>query len=269
MRSSRLIPSLTMGQDVERARSQDLRIMLEIENVTAGYADLRVLHGISLRVPEGRIEAVLGRNGVGKTTLLSVVSGELMTWTGNVTLGGTTMTSRPAYKRVKGGLAYVPEGKRIFRRQTVRENVALGTFALRLSRAERRESCERALEQFPPLAPHIDKIAGGLSGGLQQMVALAQALASNPRVLLLDEPSAGLAPLVVDELFARIRQLSDNGLTVVLVEQLADRALDIADHVTFLDKGLVSVQGAPATFRDGTALQEAYFGLTSGADAKD
>jgi branched-chain amino acid transport system ATP-binding protein len=154
----------------------------------------------------------------------------------------------------------VQEGKRIFRQRTIAENVALGTFSQALSRRERRNLCESILDGFPMLAERADEPAGALSGGQQQMLAIAQALASRPRLLLLDEPSAGLAPAIVRELFQRIKQLCDDGMTILLVEQLAQQALLIADHVTVLDNGRVVASGPPEQFHDQRGLQAAYFG---------
>ena len=152
------------------------------------------------------------------------------------------------------------EGKRIFRQQTVWQNVMLGTNSQRLGRAARQALCREVIENFPVLKERLDERAGRLSGGQQQMVAIAQALASRPKVLILDEPSAGLAPAIVDELFARLRVLADGGLTIVLVEQLVDKALKIADHVTVLEGGRVNVHGSVDEFKDVEKLATAYFG---------
>lgn len=242
-------------------------IALELENAVSGYGDLKVLRGLSLSVKRGGIELVLGRNGVGKTTMLSAIAGQLKLWEGGLRIEGEDIGSRPPYRRAAAGIALVQEGKRIFRNRTVMENVVLGTYALKLSRGDRRALCMSVLTQFPVLEERANELAGGLSGGQQQMLAIAQALASRPRVLLLDEPSAGLAPSIVTEVLERLRLLSEEGMTIVLVEQLADQALPIASHVTAIDGGQVTASGPPADFRDRRVLQEAYFGASAG-DAK-
>jgi ABC-type branched-subunit amino acid transport system ATPase component len=238
------------------------RPMLSLEGAVSGHGDLRVLQGVSLDVPAGTIEVVLGRNGVGKTTLLSAIAGQLPLWEGRLTVDGEDLTKVPVYRRTARGVALVQEGKRIFRDRTILENLVLGTHSVDLGRSERRDLCLSLLDDFPVLKDRAHERAGGLSGGQQQMLAIAQALASRPRVLLLDEPSAGLAPSIVEEVFDRVRALADGGLTVVLVEQVADQALRIGDHLTVLDDGRVVASGAPTEFHDGTSLQEAYFGTT-------
>jgi branched-chain amino acid transport system permease protein len=232
--------------------------LLELHGIESGYGDLRVLQGVSMSVPTGSIEAVLGRNGVGKTTLLSTIAGLLPAWRGTVSLLGKPVGGYRSYRRSAAGISLVQEGKRIFRQRTVWQNVVLGTHGLRISGSERQQLCRQVLELFPALRERTSQRAGGLSGGQQQMLAIAQALAARPKVLLLDEPSAGLAPTIVDELFARLRALADDGLTILLVEQLADKALAIADHVTVLDRGKVVTSGAAENFEDTTKLEAAY-----------
>ena len=178
-----------------------------MENIDSGYGDLRVLRGLSLDVIPGTIEVVLGRNGVGKTTLLKAIAGLLPVSEGSVMLENNAVGHARPYRRAAAGICLVQEGKRIFRQRTVWQNVMLGSYSVRMSRAERSQWCERIIGDFPALVERRDQRAGGLSGGQQQMVALAQALASRPKVLLLDEPSAGLAPAIVDDLFQRLRAL--------------------------------------------------------------
>jgi ABC-type branched-subunit amino acid transport system ATPase component len=234
--------------------------LLEVRDAVSGYGDLQVLRNVSLALERGKLEVVLGRNGVGKTTFLGTITGQVRLWSGSVKLGGVEVGRKPAYRRAAAGVALVQEGKRIFRQRTIMENVALGTFSQSVSRRERRELCDAVLEQFPILKERSGELAGGLSGGQQQMLAIAQALASRPRLLLLDEPSAGLAPAIVREVFGRVKQLSENGMTILLVEQLAEQALTIADHVTVIDNGRVVASGPPEQFHDQRGLQEAYFG---------
>jgi len=241
------------------------RALLEVRDVESGYGDLQVLRGVSVSLYPGAVEVILGRNGVGKTTLLSTICGQIKMWDGSIALDGNEIGRQPAYRRAGKGLALVQEGKRIFRNRTIMENVVLGTRTLKVSRAERRELCQSVLEQFPVLRDRAAERAGGLSGGQQQMLAIATALASRPRVLLLDEPSAGLAPAIVIEVFQKIRTLADEGMAVLLVEQLAQQALKIADHVTVMDDGRAIRTGSPAEFHDLRELQEAYFGASGDA----
>ncbi len=235
--------------------------LLVVESLESGYGDLRVLRGLSLSVAPGSIEVILGRNGVGKTTLLSALAGLLPTWTGSITLGGRPVHRLAPYRRAAAGIVLVQEGKRIFRQRTVWQNVMLGTYTQKLNRRDREALCQQVLAGFPALLGRLSERADGLSGGQQQMLAIAQALASRPSILLLDEPSAGLAPAIVDELFGRLRSLADDGLSILLVEQLADKAIAIADHVTLLDDGHVVTSGPPSQFADAQALESAYFGL--------
>jgi branched-chain amino acid transport system permease protein len=235
--------------------------LLVADSLESGYGDLRVLCGVSLSVQPGSIEVVLGRNGVGKTTLLSCLAGLLPAWKGSIVLGGRPVARSAPYRRSAAGIVLVQEGKRIFRQRTVWQNVMLGTYPLKAGRQEREALCREVLSAFPMLNGRLGERAGGLSGGQQQMLAIAQALAARPKVLLLDEPSAGLAPAIVNDLFARLRTLADDGLTIVLAEQLADKAIAIADHVTLLDSGRVIAQGGPQEFADAEKLQGAYFGL--------
>jgi branched-chain amino acid transport system ATP-binding protein len=234
--------------------------LLVVDSVESGYGDLRVLRGVSLTVQPSSIEVVLGRNGVGKTTLLSNIAGLLPAWKGSIVLAGRHVGRFAPYRRASAGIVLVQEGKRIFRQRTVWQNVMLGTHSLKIGQKEREALCRSVLADFPMLNSRLRERAGGLSGGQQQMLAIAQALAARPKILLLDEPSAGLAPAIVDDLFARLRSQADNGLSIVLVEQLADKAIAIADHVTLLDGGQVVAHGTPDEFIDAERLKGAYFG---------
>lgn len=244
------------------AGAEDSGPLLEVHNAVSGYGDLQVLREVSFGLDRGTLEVVLGRNGVGKTTLLATITGQVRLWSGSVTVNGEEVGRRPAYKRAASGIALVQEGKRIFRERTIFDNVMLGTFTQQLSRGDRRRLCEDVIAQFPVLEQRAGELAGGLSGGQQQMLAIAQALAARPSVLLLDEPSAGLAPSIVSEVFAQIRRLSEQGMAVVLVEQLAEQALAVADHVTVMDNGRIVATGSPDDFHDQRGLQAAYFGDT-------
>jgi branched-chain amino acid transport system ATP-binding protein len=235
-------------------------LLLELDGVCAGYGDLQVLWDVSLQLPRGAVEVVLGRNGVGKTTLLSTIAGLIPTWEGRILLRGQDIGRRAPYRRARVGIALVQEGKRVFHNLTVLQNVSMGTISQRMSRVARRERCEEVMELFPVLVAMANRRASDLSGGQQQMLAIAQALAAEPDVLLLDEPSAGLAPVIAAEVFQQIHQLRDKGMTILLVEQLADLALGIADHVTIVDHGRIVDAGLPDRFRNRADLQEAYFG---------
>jgi branched-chain amino acid transport system ATP-binding protein len=238
--------------------------LLQIDSLVSGYGDLKVLRGVSLAVAPGSVTLVLGRNGAGKTTLMSATAGLLRTWSGTIALSGQDVTKLPPYARTRAGISLVLEGKRIFRQRTVDENLHVGAHTLRLSRAELRTRSDRVIELIPALADLRSRIAGGLSGGQQQMLAIGQALMSDPKALLLDEPSAGLAPAVLDAVLQIIGQLRREGRAIVLVEQIIERVIDVADQVAVLDDGLVQLEGPRAAFASTEALEHAYFGRTAG-----
>ncbi|MCW2994573.1 MAG: putative branched-chain amino acid transporter permease/ATP-binding protein [Conexibacter sp.] len=233
---------------------------IELSRVVSGYGNRAVLRQVSLRPRRGEIELVLGPSGAGKTTLLATIAGLVPLRAGTIALDGRDVGRLPAHRRAAAGIAYVPEGKRIFRERTIVENVVLGTFPLSLSRRERAALCDEVLSGFPVLQARSAQPAGVLSGGQQQMLAIAQALAARPQILLLDEPSSGLAPSVASEVFQNIRRLSDGGMTVLIVDRLAREALAIADHVTVLDAGGVVAACAPEAYGDPEALLTARLG---------
>jgi branched-chain amino acid transport system ATP-binding protein len=239
--------------------------MLAATDVAGGYGDIQVLWGVSVSVESGHITAVLGRNGAGKTSLLNAIAGFLPDVTrGSVTLDGRELRGIPAYDRVKAGLGFVQEGKRIFRARTVQENLLIGGYAsrrpFRPSKAELRKRLDRAYERFPALAARPKTAAGSLSGGQQQMLAIAQALMSEPRVLLLDEPSAGLAPAIAHDVFTMIAELKAEGLAVLVVEQVVELALGIADDVAVLESGRVVASGKVGDFNDAAVVRDLYLG---------
>ena len=211
--------------------------VLEVSHVVAGYGDLTVVRDATLSVASGQVVSIVGRNGAGKTTLLRAIAGVTETTAGSVTIGGIDVTSLPAHRRVARGVAFVQEGKRIFRARSVEENLTLGTHHLRPSRRGQREAIEEALTQFPVLADRRKMTAGSLSGGQQQMLAIAQALLAKPTVLLLDEPSVGLAPAIVADVMELLQELAGRGLAVVLVEQDVELAAEIADDVIVMELG--------------------------------
>ncbi len=209
---------------------------LVVSDLSSGYGDLRALSDVTLTVRSGSVTALLGRNGAGKTTTLRAISGLNRVFSGSVALDGVVLNRLPAFRRARLGIAYVQEGKRVFRSRTVEENLELGTLASR-SRRQSREAIGEIYERFPMLAARRTTHAAALSGGQQQMLAIAQALAARPDILLLDEPSAGLAPAIVGELVEIVRDLKARGLGILLVEQAVEFALALADEVIVLDLG--------------------------------
>lgn len=230
---------------------------LELEDVTAGYGDLIAVRGVTLAVREREIVALLGRNGAGKSTLLGAVSGALPMAAGAVRLDGTDLSARRAHQRVRAGIAFVQQNKRIFHRLTVEENLRLGGYGL--GRRDRAGRVGAVLEYFPVLAERRSLRAGALSGGQQQMVAIAQALMPRPRFLLLDEPSSGLAPVIVQAVLDVVRALRDEGMGILLVEQLVDQAMSVADRVAVLEQGAIAMCEDRVAV-DHAALRQFYFG---------
>jgi branched-chain amino acid transport system ATP-binding protein len=215
--------------------------ILELIGVKAAYGRIEVLHGVDLALPKGAVMALLGPNGAGKTTLLKVASGQLRATAGHVHLGGSHVNDAPPDALARAGLCTVPEGRSIFPNLTVAENLRLAGYA-GVSAAH---VYETAFERFPRLAERATQLAGSMSGGEQQMLAMARALATNPAVLLVDELSMGLAPLIVRELYEVIASLAEGGMSVLLVEQFADAALAIADRAAVVVHGRVVATGAP------------------------
>ena len=234
--------------------------MLEVEQLGAGYGGMEVLHGISLRVDAGEIVSLLGANGAGKSTLLRVLSGLIPLSRGAIRLDGHDISRIPPHRRVALGVVHVPEGRHVLAGLTVRENLRLGAFIHRDDRARLEEREAYAYSLFPILCERAQQPAGLLSGGEQQMLALARALMSRPRVLLLDEPSLGLAPQVVAQIFAVVRRLRDDGMPILLVEQNARKALEIADRGVVLRRGRIVLAGPANELRDNPAVQHAYLG---------
>jgi branched-chain amino acid transport system ATP-binding protein len=237
--------------------------MLTLSNVHAAYGKVEVLHGISLEVPEGKVVTLIGSNGAGKTTTMRAISGMLKPHGGSVTLAGRDITGMPSHKIARAGLAHSPEGRRVFASMSVIDNLLLGAFP-RFIRARPRgdiqADLDRALELFPRLKERRRQLAGTLSGGEQQMLAMARAVMLNPAVILLDEPSMGLAPILVEEVFRIILQLKQQGVTMLLVEQFAAAALNVADYGYVLENGHISVHGDAQRLRNDPAVKAAYLG---------
>jgi branched-chain amino acid transport system permease protein len=255
-------PPVVVVSDVAE-RELVAKPVLELKSAVTGYRDLEVLHGLSLSLTEGQVEVLLGRNSVGKSTTMKAITGQLRLWHGQVVLDGRDVSRHSVHYRANAGVSLVQEGKRIFRNRTVHENLMLGCRHHHTTRNERQEICDEMLTRFPILGSRARQVAGGLSGGQQQILAIAQALAARPRILLLDEPSAGLAPSLIDEVFDHISQLRRDGMTILLVEQLAEKALTVGDHVTVMDDGVIVASGPPSMFQDMSELQRAYLGGNS------
>ena len=233
--------------------------LLEIKGLRGGYGQVEVLRGVDLHVNSGEMVALLGSNGAGKSTLNNVLSGIYPAWGGTVRFDGQDL-SRAHYRTVvKAGLIQVPEGRKVFPNLSVLENLELGSFTR--ARARRAANLDQVFEIFPRLQERAAQLAGTLSGGEQQMLAIGRGLMAEPRLLILDEPSLGLSPLLVDELFGLIRRLRDGGLAVLLVEQNVGQSLDIADRAYVLENGAIRFAGLPAELLASDALRRAYLGL--------
>jgi branched-chain amino acid transport system ATP-binding protein len=228
--------------------------VLHLQDVTAGYGRTTVLRGVSLSVPAGKVVAMLGPNGAGKTTLLRVASGLLDVGQGQVMLGDADVTHRKPFERARDGLCLIPEGRGIFPNLSVRENLLLQIPPWAKSR-----SFDPALEAFPILRERLGQRAGSLSGGQQQMLALSRCYLCDPKVVLLDEVSMGLAPRVIDEIFEALHKLAGRGVSLLLVEQYVSRALEAADHIYLLSRGQIEFSGAPSEL-DEAELHRRYLG---------
>jgi branched-chain amino acid transport system ATP-binding protein len=233
--------------------------MLEVRDLSAGYGPFQVLYGIDLDVAEGEIVAVLGANGVGKTTLNRTLSGLLRARGGSIRFCGADITAADHADIVRAGLIHVPEGRKVFPNLTVRDNLLLGAYAR--GRADRAASLDRVFDTFPRLAQRQSQAAGSMSGGEQQMLAIGRGLMGQPRLLILDEPSLGLSPLLTEELFALIQRLNADGLSILLVEQNVMQSLAIAGRAYVIEHGRVALSGPAATLADDPRLKAAYLGL--------
>ena len=233
--------------------------MLEVRDLHAGYGLTRVLEGVSLHVNAGEIVAVLGSNGAGKTTLNMAISGLVKPRAGSVTFEGRDITGRPPAEIMGAGLIQVPEGRKIFPNLSVRENLELGSY--RRAKANRAINLDRVFQTFPRLKERTGQAAGTLSGGEQQMLAIGRGMMAEPRLLILDEPSLGLSPLLVEEMFALIRRLHGQGLAIMLVEQNVAQSLDVADRAYVLENGRFAISGPAASVREDPELKRAYLGL--------
>ncbi|HUX87188.1 MAG TPA: ABC transporter ATP-binding protein [Chloroflexota bacterium] len=237
-----------------------MTLALEVRGVFAGYGEICALWDFSLSVQPGEISVLLGRNGSGKTTALSAIAGIVKMSAGSIRLNGQELVRLPAYRRTRLGLALVQENKRIFRHRTVEENLRLGGFWRYGNGKELKAAMDRECERFPVLREKWKRPASTLSGGEQQMLGIAQALVSRPTVLMLDEPSAGLAPDIVNRVFACIAQLKTEGIAVLLVEQLVHQPLQLADHIAVLDLGRLALHKPAAEITDVSEIEDVYLG---------
>jgi len=235
--------------------------MLEVADLVVSYGQVRALRGVSLRVGAGETVCVIGSNGAGKTTLLRTISGFLVPGSGSITLDGQSLLGAKPHEITRRRVAHVPEGRHVFPDLTVADNLRLGAFSRRdAGRGELAADYDSVYELFPRLAERRDQLAGTMSGGEQQMLAIGRALMLRPTVLMLDEPSMGLAPILIEEVFRRLAELKRRGMTMLLVEQLAYRALEIADHGFVLEHGSIELAGPAAALRTDPRVREAYLG---------
>jgi branched-chain amino acid transport system ATP-binding protein len=232
--------------------------MLAIKDLRAGYGKIAVLHGVDLTVERGQIVTLIGANGAGKTTLLKTISGLVRPTAGSIEIEGGSITHRPAHEIVELGISQVAEGRAILKRMTVLENLRMGAFVR--NDPEINRDLREMFKRFPALQERQDRLAGILSGGEQQMLAIARALMARPRLLLLDEPSLGLAPMIVTQIFRTLRELKGEGKTIFLVEQNARQALQIADQGYLLERGRIALQGTGESFLDNPEVQRNYLG---------
>ena len=233
--------------------------MLKIENLVVKYGMIEALKGISFEVNDGEIVTLIGANGAGKTTTLQTISGLLSPTSGSIMLNDQDLTKIPSHKIVSLGLAQVPEGRRVFANQTVEENLKLGAYSLK-DKAEIAKGLDNAYDLFPRLKERRNQLAGTLSGGEQQMLAMGRALMTSPKIMLMDEPSMGLSPLLVKEIFRIIKDINERGTTVLLVEQNAKMALGIADRAYVIETGKITLEGTGEELSNSEQVKKAYLG---------
>ncbi|MDM0085394.1 ABC transporter ATP-binding protein [Variovorax sp. J31P179] len=234
--------------------------MLKLESVKVSYGAIQAVKGVSLEVCSGEVVTIIGANGAGKSTLLKSIVGLEPVSEGRVFIDGKDCTHVPAHQRVGIGVAMSPEGRGVFADQTVRENLMLGAYTRKKDAGGTEAAIEREFKRFPRLKERQNQMSGTLSGGEQQMLAIARALMSEPRLLLLDEPSLGLAPLIIKDIFEAIRQLRQSGLTILLVEQMAKQALGVADRAYVLETGRITLEGSGRELLNDPKVKAAYLG---------
>jgi len=234
--------------------------MLSLTAISAGYGSFQALFGVSLEVPQGEAVGVIGPNGAGKTTLMRVISGLIPMREGAMTVEGRSVEGLPAHRMVEQGIAHVPENRRLFPRLSVEENLRIGAFIPR-ARAGFAAQLDWVYHLFPRLKDRRDQLAGTMSGGEQQMCAIGRALMSKPKLLLMDEPSAGLAPLVVQQVFDLVRRIRAEGQTVLIVEQNVQQVLDVVDRAYLLEVGAIKLSGTAAELKNNSLIRTSYMGL--------
>ena len=234
--------------------------MLDLQDLTVAYGEARAIWGVSLHVAKGELLCIVGPNGAGKTTLVNTLAGILKPMSGRIAMEGRDITALAPHKFCEVGIAVVPEGRRLFTGMTVSENLEVGSF-LPAAKTRRRQTLDEVLELFPALKAKLSSPAGELSGGQQQMVAIGRALMARPRLLLLDEPSLGLSPLVVSDMFNAIRKISASGITIVLVEQNVSMAMRISHRACVLELGRIVAEGAPDELMKRPEIRQAYLGI--------
>jgi branched-chain amino acid transport system ATP-binding protein len=234
--------------------------MLELDRLTVAYGEARAVWDVSLRVAQGELLCIVGPNGAGKTTLVNAIAGVLRPLSGRLLLDGRDITRLPPHRYCEAGIALVPEGRRLFTGMTVAENLDVGSF-LPAAKVRRRQTLDEVLALFPALQAKLAAPAGELSGGQQQMVAIGRALMARPRLLLLDEPSLGLSPRVVGDVFVAIRKISAGGITIVLVEQNVAMAMKTAHRACVLELGRIVAEGVPDELMQRTEIRQAYLGV--------
>jgi branched-chain amino acid transport system ATP-binding protein len=234
--------------------------MLKLESVSISYGAIQAVRDVSIDVPSGEVVTIIGANGAGKSTLLKSIVGLESVTGGRIFFDGHDITKTPAHRRTGMGVALSPEGRGVFSDQSVRDNLLLGAYSKKSEPARTEQKIEKYFELFPRLKERQEQLAGTLSGGEQQMLAIARALMSEPKLLLLDEPSLGLAPLIIRDIFNTIRALRETGLTILLVEQMANQALGVADRAYVLETGRVTLQGKGCDLLNDPKVRAAYLG---------
>ncbi len=234
--------------------------MLELQNVSSGYGEVQVLWGISMKMEEGQLTTLIGSNGAGKTTTLRTIMHLIKPWDGKIFFKGEDVTNKSAHAKAASGLVLVPEGRQLFTNMSVRENLEMGAFSER-ARRKMKENIERVFELFPRLKEREKQKAGTLSGGEQQMLAIGRGIMAEPDVLMFDEPSLGLAPILVQELFTIIGELKKQNMTMLLVEQNVHLALTVSDYAYVLANGRIEIEGEASKVREMDSIRKAYLGL--------
>ncbi len=234
--------------------------MLDVENITSSYGNIKAIHGVSFSVEKNSIVSLIGANGAGKSTTLKTVSGIIRPNCGSIKVLGEEITKKDVHEVARMGIAHVPEGRQVFARMTVFENMEMGAY-LETDKARMRNNVEMVYDYFPVLKDRASQKAGTLSGGEQQMLAMGRALMSNPQLLLLDEPSMGLAPMMVSQIFEIIKRIEKDGKTIILVEQNANMALSIADYAYVIENGMISFHGKPDALLGDEKIRNVYLGI--------